>query len=198
MTSQFVSKFPSLFHVTRRSALTGIRKNGLQPPSGLASSVGDTTMNGNRDRWTSLSDLDGSSVWLRWQRLGDHVLRTRLAPAIEPGEWRRFINGMVFLFPFLEKAERLRGSPADAAIDQVILRFRTASLIEAGCLLRICRWNNGYPDRSRPPRLRTFSDYRPIEDWRPGDAVQEATVAGPVPASVPFEVVSGGPSCSKS
>jgi hypothetical protein len=190
ITAKFVNRFPSLFHVTRRSALVGIRRNGLQPPSMLVTAQSDIAMCRNRDSWTEILNVDGPPVWLRWQRLKDHVLRTRLPQTIEPMAWRRFINGMVFLFPSLEKAQNLKHSPADAAVDQVILRFRSASLIEAGCDVRFCRWNNGYPDRSRPPRLRTVSDYRPVTDWSLGDKVQEVTVAGPIPTSVPCDVVS--------
>ena len=62
-------------------------------------------------------------------------------------------------------------------------------MIEAGCKLRVCKWNNGYPDRSKPIRLRSFSDYRPVEDWRLGDKVQEVTAFDRVPAGVPFEIV---------
>jgi hypothetical protein len=191
MTLRFVNRFPSLFHVTRRSALAGIRMAGLCPAGLLiAARETDLALDGNRDRWTEVSTFAGPPVWLRWQRMRDHVLVTRLPPTIEPVTWRRFINGMVFLFPSLSHAAHLKSAPADAAIDQVILRFSVASLIEAGCDLRVCRWNNGYPDRSRPPRLRTFGDYRPIADWSPGDTVQEVTIAGVIPTSVPFEVVS--------
>jgi hypothetical protein len=139
MDSAFASKFPALFHVTRRSALQGIRKNGLQPPSRLAASQDNNiTIDSNRDDWTKIVNIEGAPVWLRWQRLRDHVLRTRLPPTIEPVEWRRFINGMVFFFPSLEKAQHLKRSPADIAVDQVILRFCSTSLIQAGCDLRVC------------------------------------------------------------
>ncbi len=103
--------------------------------------------------------------------------------------WRRFINGMVFLFPSLKDAEGLRRSPVDAAVDQVILRFRSAALIDAGCALRLCRWNNGFPDRTRPHRQRSYDDYRLAQEWRRGDTVREVTIAGEMPANIHFEVI---------
>ena len=183
----FVERFPLLFHVTRRSALEGIGRHGVQPAAMLADGSGAAdAIDCNRDRWVELSDAEGGPVWLRWQSLRDHVLRSRLPPESEPRDWRRFINSMVFLFPSLKDAERLRAFAADAGIEQVVLRFETGALLEAGCALHVCRWNNGYPDRRRPPRLRTKADYRPIADWCRGDLVREATVAGPIPPSVPF------------
>lgn len=97
---------------------------------------------------------------------------------------------MAFLFPSIKAAARLRGFPADTELDQVIVAFETAALVEAGCDVRFCRWNNGFPDRQRPPRLRSASDYRPIAEWRRGDVVAEVVATEPVPADVPFQVVS--------
>ena len=56
--------------------------------------------------------------------------------------------------------------------------------------MRLCRWNNGFPDRAKPPRIRTIDDYRPAVGWRKGDVCKEVTVAGGIPPSVPFEVLS--------
>lgn len=127
-------------------------------------------------------------MWLRWQRLGDHILGKRLPPATTPAEWRRLINSMVFLFPKLDAAERLRDYPADAEFDQLIVAFETDELVEAGCDIRICRWNNGFPDRQRPPRIRAASDYRSVAEWHRDDIVSEVVVAGAIPAGIPFEI----------
>ena len=190
MTDSFIGKYPLLFHVTRRSALNGIRQSGLQSSCMLAPSWGNgDVINANRDCWTEHLDPNGHPVWLRWQRMRDRVLLTRLPSTIDPSQWRRFINGMVFLFPSRSAAEQLRSAPVDSGVDQVILSFETLLLVRAGCDLRVCRWNNGYPDRSRPPRRRAFSDYRPITEWKRGDKVQEVIITDRIPTSVTFEVV---------
>jgi hypothetical protein len=98
---------------------------------------------------------------------------------------------MVFLFPSLKNAESFYCYPLDVEIDQVILEFDTSSLVDANCDLRVCKWNNGFPDRTRPPRCRGYTDYRPIEEWHRGDKVKEVTVTGLIPADVPFRVLSG-------
>lgn len=181
----FARRFPRLFHVTRRSALASIERHGLRPAASFAPGE-----DANRDAWTSRTGPDGERVWLRWQRLGDHLLAKRLPPRTVLAEWRRLINSMVFLFPSAEAAERLRGFPADAGLEQVVISFEAVTLLRRGCDVRFCRWNNGFPDRRRPPRLRTASDYRPIADWYRGDIVAEVTIAGSIPAGVPFDVFS--------
>jgi hypothetical protein len=194
MTLLFAEKFPALFHVTRRSAVEGIKRNGLRSPANLADYLGiEIPININRDTWAKRLDLEGRPIWLRWQRLSDQVLLNRLPPAITPGQWRTFINGLVFLFPSLQDAAKLRNYPKDTGVDQLILKFSTVTLIQAGCDIRVCRWNNGFPDRSRPLRLREFSDYRPVTKWQRGDKVKEVTITHSIQASVPFEIVPGIP-----
>ena len=190
MIKKFEEKYPFLFHVTRRSAVGNIKHGGLRSPLLIVSGLDDKLdIHLNRQTWTKINNAEGAEVWLRWQRLHDHLLLKRLPATITPSEWRRFINTMVFFFPRLREAETLKGAKSEEGIEQVVLAFRTSSLIEAGCKLRVCKWNNGYPDRSKPIRLRSFSDYRPVEDWRLGDKVQEVTAFDRVPAGVPFEIV---------
>ncbi len=188
MSAAFAARYPVLFHVTRRSAVEGVKSRGLMPASVLAAAAGYAA-GSNRNAWTHHSDPDGRPVWLRWQSMRDHVLASRLPKEIEPAQWRAFINAMVFLFASAREAERLKASPADAGIEQVVLSWRTASLIEHGSDLRVCRWNNGYPDRSRPKRMRTYDDYRPIAQWQRGDKVQEVTVSGGIPPDIPFTLL---------
>ena len=124
----------------------------------------------------------------------DGPIGTRLHRDVPAAAWRLFINSMVFFFATHEQAERLRASSRDADRDQVVLRFSTAALAEAGCALLVCRWNNGYLDRTAPERrrLRAFGDYRPVAAWRPHDPVGEITAWGGVPPGLPFEVLSQG------
>ncbi len=182
----FVARYPTLFHVTRRSAIDGIARRGLRTAASLAGDPGEA----QRREWTRCPGPDGAPVWLRWQRLRDQVLEKRLPATITPGQWRRFINTMVFFSPSLADARRLRAFPLDARIDQVILEVRSAALIEAGCALRLCRWNNGFPDRTVPLRQRGYDDYRPVGGWRRGDVVREVTVEGDIPAGVRFRLAS--------
>lgn len=182
--ASFARRFPRLFHVTRRRALASIERHGLRPASAFAPGEDE-----NRNEWTRRTGPDGEPVWLRWQRLGDHILGRRLPPATSPAEWRRLINSMVFLFPSVDAAERLRGFPADAEFDQVIVALETVALVEAGLEVRVCRWNNGFPDRQRPTRLRAATDYRCLAEWRRGDTVSEVVVRGAIPAGIRFETV---------
>ena len=186
----FAAAFPWLFHVTRRTALAGIRQHGLLAAATLLARHGDPGQaDANRATWTPVAATNGAAAWLRWQRLSDHGLLKRLPATITPQQWRAFINGMVFLSASSAEAERLMSAPADAQVEQVMLRCSTGQLLQAGCELRLCRWNNGFLDRSKPPRQRGFADYTLAGDWRKGDAVREITVVGGIPASVPFEVV---------
>jgi hypothetical protein len=96
---------------------------------------------------------------------------------------------MVYFFPTQLEAKGLQAFAKDRAYPQAIIRYATAELCDAGCDLRVCRWNNGYLDRSKPPRLRSFADYRPICEWRKGETVKEVTAREGFPILVPFEVI---------
>ena len=177
---------PWLFHVTRRSALPGIRRLGLRPAAAFLPPSADIA---NRGAWTQVGQGEGATAWLRWQRLPDVPLTRRLPPTITPSQWRGFINGMVFVFETLSDAHGLIAARDDVGVDQVVIQFSTEHILAAGCDLRLCRWNNGFLDRSKPPRLRSFDDYTPAAAWRKGHRAREVTVAGGIPASVPFAVV---------
>lgn len=177
--ARFVRRFPFLFHVTRVSAVEGIRQSGLLPAARLGAG-GD-----NRGAWTEVA---GAAAWLRWQRLSDTVLRTRLPPHISPADWRGFINGMAFLFPTVREAQALMAAPADRGVAQTILRFRTEDVLAQHDDLRVCRWNNGFADRSRPPRIKRYEDYVPATAWT-GGPIREVVAPGGVSAAVGFEVV---------
>ena len=181
-----------LFHVTRTSALAGIKREGLLPASFFLNRQSSPVRTiHNRDIWTRAPDSDGQAVWLRRQNLRDEPLRKCLPATITPAEWRSFINGMVFLFTTLTKAQGLQAHHFDREFSQTIIRCRTTELLGAGRDIRVCRWNNGYLDRSRPPRLRTFADYLPVSEWQKIDKVQEVAVVDGIPAPVSFEVVGG-------
>ena len=66
----FAEAFPFLFHVTRTSALAGIKQEGLLPASVFLNrqSCPVRTIH-NRDIWTRAPDSDGQVVWLRRQGL---------------------------------------------------------------------------------------------------------------------------------
>lgn len=184
----FLQAFPALFHVTHASAVDSIRAHGLLPAVSLAPADAAEAILENRPDWT-LVQKSGHTAWLRWQRMPDGPIGARLRPGIEPAAWRLFINHMVFFFGCEADAQRLRN--VDPERSQVVLRYRTAALLEAGCALLTCRFNNGFLDR-RPltdPRLRSFDDYRPAGTWRRGDPLREITAWGGVPADVPFDVI---------
>lgn len=189
----FAAAFPALFHVTHAAAVVSIRDHGLLPAASLAPSDAAQAVTGNRSDWTPVpgpgANSFGQIAWLRWQRMPDGPIGARLRPGIQPAAWRLFINSMVFFFGREADAHRLRAADPDR--DQVVLRYPTAALLEAGCALLVCRFNNGYLDR-RPltdPRLRGFGDYRPAGTWRRGDPLREITAWGGVPAGIPFDVI---------
>ena len=192
--SAFLRHNPSLFHVTHRTAVEGIRRHGLLTAARLAASPEhDAAVTGNRATWTLVPDPSGDTAWLRWQNMPERPIGTRLHRDVPPSAWRLFINSMVFFFPTAEQAEGLRGSHRDSDREQVVLRFGTAALAEAGCALLVCRWNNGYLDRAPPERrrLRAFGDYRSVAAWRHPEPMGEITAWGGVPPGIPFEVLPG-------
>lgn len=187
--SGFASRYPWLFHVTETSALPAIARHGLLSAEALARLLGaGPDLGANRRAWTPLVTPRGTAL-LRRQGMADAALASRLAPGITTTAWRRFINAQVFLFPSEAAAWRLHD--AEPGRDQAVLAAPTAALLEAGCELRFCRFNNGFIDRSPPDRrrLRAFTDFRPIAEWQAGPAagraaLREITVAGAVPPGI--------------
>ena len=126
-------------------------------------------------------------AWLRRQSMRDAPLRSRLDPALTPGQWRRFINAHVFLCTSRAWAERLRAFERDR--EQVVLSWDTAALLAAGVRVLLCRYNNGTVMDRVPPhrrRLRGFGDYVPAEAMPPGMAVKEVAARCRLPPEVPF------------
>jgi hypothetical protein len=182
----FAERFPTLFHVTREDALPSIAAHGLRPANAWAGHAGSSA---NRQSWTQVVDGSNGVVWLRWQRMTDAVLTPRLPSSIQPADWRAFLNSMVFFFPSLAEAEGLKAFPTDRLVKQVVLAYSSAELLQAGCDLRFSRWNSGFPDRARPPRLRSYTDFKPVDAVQTRKDVREVTVVGCVPTSVRFNIV---------
>ena len=185
----FHACFPTLFHVTDRAALPGIARHVLLSAERLCTVLGiDGDLGRNRGSWRSLATPAGCAS-LRRQGMRDGALRSRLDPSITLEEWRRFINAQVFLCPSRAAALVLRRAEPDR--DQVLLACATAALMEAGCALRFCTFNNGYIDRSpaHRRRLRSHADYRPVSAWAPGTPVREVAIKGAIPLAVRFEAV---------
>ena len=200
----FRRAFPRLFHVTAASQAERIRRLGLRSAASLCEALGvpdgerEALLRGNRAKWTPIPAFptdDGPPAWLRWQGMNDAPLRSRLDPAIAVGDWRFFINGFVFFFGTEAAARRLRdagGRGKGAKPPQAILAFDTAAVLDAGCEVLLCAFNNGFLDRSAPGsarRLRRYGDYRPLERWRGGDRPAEIAIARELPAHINFELL---------
>ena len=178
------ARFPRLFHVTDQAALPGIAARGLRPAAELAALAGHD-LAANRAGWFDLHEDGRKLASLRRQGMPDAALEVRLVPGLTPEGWRAFINGMVFLFVRETAARRFRA--AEPARDQVLIVFDRAALEAAGCLLRGCRFNNGYLDRlpAARRRLRGPADYQPLAGWT-GPAPREVAIPGGIPAGIPF------------
>ena len=184
---RFEARFPTLFHVADRAAVESIGREGLLTARALVARYGGDAgwLRGNREGYCELAP----GVALRRQGMRDGALRPRLDPAIPTEAWRWFINGMAFLFGREAEARRFMGAEPGRA--QVILRYETAAVLAAGVALRVCRFNNGYIDRSpvATARRRRFDDYRAVAEWA-GTPVREVAAPGGIPAGVGFAVLS--------
>lgn len=194
MNATFLRRVPALFHVADRASVPLIRRHGLLSAERLvrlfavAPHRHAALLQENRDGYEVLTHPQQGTAFLRRQQMRDGPLRSRLHPGIGLQEWRRFINGLAFLAPSLMAAERLRG--AEPARDQVVLRWRTKDVLDAGLPILWCRFNNGYIDRSGPAnrRLRAREDYRDAAVLGPADPVVEAVVPSGLPPMLPFTV----------
>lgn len=182
---RFADRHPALFHVADRAAIEGIARHGLLSARRLSALYdGPNCLEENRAAYVELAP----EAALRRQGLRDGSLRPRLDPAISLGEWRQFINGFVFLFAARPLAQRFVAT--EPTRDQVVLAWATAPLVDACLDIRVCRYNNGYIDRSprATARKRTYSDYESAARWS-GTPVKEVVVMGGIPPTVRFEVL---------
>lgn len=188
-------RYPQLHHVTDAAALPGLRRHGLLSAKALCClfevPAGDrpALLTCNRDSYARLVHPVHGEAWLRRQSMRDAPLRSRLDPALTPGQWRRFINAHAFLCASRAWAERLRAFERDR--EQVVLTWDTAALLAAGVALLACQYNNGTVMDRTPPhrrRLRGFADYVPAEAVPPGMAVKEVAARRRIPPEVPFTV----------
>lgn len=188
-------RYPQLYHVTDAAALSGLRRHGLLSAKALCClfevPAGDrpALLTRNRDGYARLVHPVHGEAWLRRQSMRDAPLRSRLDPALTPGQWRRFINAHAFLCASRAWAERLRAFERDR--EQVVLTWNTAALLAAGVVLLACSYNNGTVMDRTPPhrrRLRGFADYVPAEAIPPGMAVKEVAARCRIPPWVPFAI----------
>jgi hypothetical protein len=191
--ADFAERHPLLFHVTDRSSLPSIRRNGLLPSTALCELFGVTPercailLEDNRDRYELLEHPQHGRAVLRRQLMREAVMATRLAPGLSPAAWRRFINGMVFFVVDARRAARLRDY--DDGRDQVVLVWCTRTIMDAGLELRTCRYNNGMVDRTpaHRRRLRCPDDYVPASRYCGGPIAEVAATAA-VPPGIPFVI----------
>lgn len=188
-------RFPQLHHVADAAALPGIRRHGLLSAKALChlfevpSARRPALLTRNRDGYVRLTHPVHGVAWLRRQHLADAPLRSRLDPALAPGQWRRFINAHAFLCTSRAWAERLRAF--ERGREQVVLTWNTDDLRAAGVALWLSRYNNGTVLDRAPPdrrRLRSLADYVPAGAMPPGMAVKEVAARGRIPPGIPFTV----------
>lgn len=188
-------RFPQLHHVADAAALPGIRRHGLLSAKALChlfevpAAARPALLTRNRDDYTRLTHPKHGEAWLRRQSLRDAPLRSRLDPALNPGQWRRFINAHAFLCTSSTWAERLRAF--ERGREQVVLTWDTGDLLAAGVALWLSRYNNGTVLDRAPPhrrRLRSLADYVPAAAMPPRMAVKEVAARRCIPPGIPFTV----------
>ena len=188
-------RFPQLHHVTDAAALPSLRRHGLLSAKAMCclfevpASARPALLTRNRDDYARFRHPVHGEAWLRRQSMRDVPLRSRLDPALTPGQWRRFINAHAFLCASRAWAERLRAFERDR--EQVVLTWDTEALLAAGVALAACQYNNGTAMDRAPPhrrRLRGFADYVPAGATPPGMAVKEVAARCRIPPWVPFAV----------
>lgn len=191
----FLRRFPTLHHVADAAALSGIRQHGLLSAKSLChlfevpAAARPALLTRNRNGYQDLTHNVHGEASLRRQHLRDVPLRSRLDPALEPGQWRRFINASIFFHVSRARAESLVAF--EPGRKQSILTWNTNDLLTAGVKLWLSRYNNGTVVDRLPldkQRRRSFSDYVPAEAMPPGMPVKEVAAQRCIPPGIPFTV----------
>ena len=157
-TEDFISKYPTLWHLADAAAWPSIQRNGLLSTSeivnrwGVPQSEVHDLLARRRPEPVVLDHPDHGKAVLRDQ----HPLsEERLAPALTDGMtvegWLRMLNGFVFLFPSEAGLRTLYAAYARGPA--VVLKVRTRTLVKQhGARVRLAGINTGNTMRRPAPR----------------------------------------------
>lgn len=168
--SQLLHQSPFLYHMAHRSSWPSIRTYGLLSTSALLDLYGCTGENRRRyesdwRRETLPLDCPGlPTAYVRDQKpMEPSILRPLLLDDMEPEDWYRLLNGMVFFWPD-EKMGFMMGAYRDQL--HLVLKIPTGMVLErARDAISLSPINSG-STRSfrdgRPPEMRGRSTFQRI------------------------------------
>lgn len=183
-SSEFVSRYPRLWHLAHGDAWPAIQDHGLLSAAGLVAACqvpadrSDALLTRRRLTAEVVEHPEFGRAVLRDQRpLHEGKLQSALTGGLTVSDWLRLLNGFIFFCPTREALETLyRAYEAEPA---VVLEVRTGSLAAAyGSLLRVATINAGAVLYNPSPRGR--ETFLPISRLQGKKAVKEVVIQGAV------------------
>ncbi len=163
--TRLAAAYPTLFHVAHIDAWSSIRRHGLLSTSALLDLFQVTGDNRRvietmrRPASVSINHQINGRAVIRDQRpLSENKLAGALTD-LSVTEWFELLNRHVFLWPTRARVNTMLGALAYRGIEQLLITFDTASLIEAGTPFLLSRINSGATSPMAWPRgSDTFRD----------------------------------------
>jgi alkylated DNA nucleotide flippase Atl1 len=189
-TSEFVMRYPRLFHMTSLDAWPGIERHGLRSVTALLDLLyvdpdqRRAIEKELRPETVIMSDADLGRFEIRDQKpLNVDKLQSCLTD-MAVSEWVELLNRKVFFWPTDQRVEDLLGALAYRGREHLVLVVNTESLLAVHeSAVTLAPINTGSVLYDPPPRgrhtLLPIADY-PFEEWRrrrgPRKAIAEVAV----------------------
>ncbi len=195
-TSALVHHYPNLFHMAEAGSWPTIAQNGLLSTTALLDLFNVTGSNRqaleskHRPQGTAIAHpVYGQAVIRDQKPMDDKGLVRALQDGLQPTDWYRLLNGMVFFWLSRKRLETLLSAKAYRSKRQTVLTVSTSRLLARHkATVMLSPMNSGCTKPFPHPRgLDTFlplGQY-PFGKWqkkrRGGDAIVELTVKYSVP-----------------
>lgn len=183
--------YPVLYHATWGGSWLGIKEHGLHSTRSLLQLYGRNdeeitrlTLN-RRPGWVRIDCPCMPDAVIKDQHpMTDDGLKRALPEWVEPWQWYKLLNSLVFFWPTRERLKKMIGSRFYQNVRHDVLIVNTKKLVELECSrIRLSRINSGstfYNPQKRDLNLfKTFSEF-PFESrlqksgW--GNAIAEVCV----------------------
>jgi hypothetical protein len=165
-TAAFVNRYPRLYHMAERATWPSIKKLGLLSTTAILDKykiAGAARAVFERQHRPEKSQV-GNMVLRDQKPMPPSRLKIALPSNITPGQWYRFLNGLVFMWAEESRLLRLLGARPYRTLEHDVLTIDTQAFVdEYEASIKLAHMNSG--STFRMPHKRDFGLFKPIADY---------------------------------